>query len=93
MRRADAGLRVETAPPEGPADRPGARIVRLSPDGAAAAAGLAVGDLIVGIAGRPVRKGSDVTTAFYLQRPGDRVEVVVRRDGARQARTLEMQER
>jgi len=53
----------------------GARISGLVPDGPAEAAGLAVGDLIVSIDGKPVDAPSTLTALLHAHRPGDEVAV------------------
>jgi predicted metalloprotease with PDZ domain len=62
-------------------DSSGVRITGLEPDGAAAAAGVRVGDLLVQVGEIPV---SDVNfgvrfRSLYSQRQGDTIDVVVRR--------------
>ena len=68
----------------------GVRIVRVRVDGAAARAGLAEGDLIVSIAGRPIRRRMDVPAALHLHRPGETIEIAVIRNGERRSFTLTM---
>lgn len=81
VRRVSAGWRLAPVPRAQRRDRTGLRLVSVSPSGAAAKAGLAAGDLITAIGGRAVRKRSDGITAIQLQRPGDTVSVVYRREG------------
>ena len=59
----------------------GVRVAALAADGAAARAGLRPGDVITAIAGREVRSVPEATAAIQLHRPGDRLEVRLRRDG------------
>ncbi len=80
--RGRMGLRVVDLPESARRNGVGARIARISPGGAAAAAGLAPEDIIVRVAGRPIRRASDVTSAIHMFRPGDRFEVTVRRGAA-----------
>jgi len=68
----------------------GVRVVRVRPDGAAARAGLAEGDLIVSIAGRPIRQRMEVPAALHLQRPDVPIEITVIRDGETRNLTLSM---
>jgi len=63
---------------------PEARTVTLAdiqPDGPAANAGLQDGDRLVSIAGKPVQWEFDFNKALLASSPGDRVDVVVERDG------------
>jgi S1-C subfamily serine protease len=53
-------------------------------------AGLEPGDIVTAIAGRAMRKPGDALTALYLQRPGDRVPVAIRRGGQEKTLTLEI---
>ncbi|MFQ5785630.1 MAG: S1C family serine protease [Alphaproteobacteria bacterium] len=66
----------------------GARVMRVAPDSGAAAAGLAPGDIVVAVAGRPIRKASDVTAAVQLHRIGDSFAVTYLRGGARREVTV-----
>ena len=88
--RARSGLRVADLEPEMRARLVGARVLAVTPGGAAEQAGIEAGDVIVGVGARPVRKASDVTSAFQLHRPGDRVAVTVARDGAERSFELEL---
>ncbi len=83
--------RVERAPPGfalaelSDAERQaltGVRIAGLAPGGAAERAGLRVGDVITTLAGRVVRRASDVMSALHLHRPDETLEVRLMRDGA-----------
>ena len=66
----------------------GLRITGLTAGDAAERAGLQAGDLITAIAGRALRKRSDVRTAIYLHRPGDKVQVAAMREGRRRVFTM-----
>ncbi len=57
----------------------GALLVGVEPGGPAAAAGLRAGDVIVGIAGRPVRVVEDLLGALRDTEPGRQVEVTIAR--------------
>ncbi len=84
VRRPRSGFRVADLAPDPPGqvgEAVGARVVRVDPGGAAAAAGLQAGDLLTGVAGRRIRKASDVSAAVQLQRPGDEVSLEVERAG------------
>jgi serine protease Do len=59
----------------------GAYVDSLMEKGAAAAAGIKEGDVITGIAGKQVRKTSDVLEQIGRHRPGDQISVTVDRKG------------
>ncbi|CAA9533185.1 MAG: HtrA protease/chaperone protein [uncultured Solirubrobacteraceae bacterium] len=59
----------------------GALVANVIPDGPADDAGLRTGDRIVEIGGRPVAQSADVSAAVSGRKPGDRIEVRVRRGG------------
>jgi len=63
-------------------DLTGVRIAALAPGGAAERAGLRVGDVITALAGRAVRRTSEVMAALHLHRPDETLEVRLLRDGA-----------
>lgn len=86
--RARSGVRVEDARPEEGAPVAAPRVTEIAPKGAAEGAGLKQGDIVVAIAGRRIARASDVAAAFYLRRPGERVEVTVVRAGARHTAEL-----
>ncbi len=90
MIRVRSGLRVGDLALEDRVTLAGARILAVAAGSPAERAGLAPGDVITDVAGRAVRKASDVTAAIYLRRPGDRVAVTVLRAGARKAVELEL---
>ncbi len=85
-----SGLRVGELAPGDRATLAGARILAVAAGSPAERAGLAPGDVITDVAGRAVRKASDVTAAIYLRRPGDRVAVTVLRAGASKTVELEL---
>lgn len=62
----------------------GVRIVEAVADGPAASAGLVDGDLIVEVAGQPVRRMADLAAAIQAAAAGDRLSIGVLRDGVRQ---------
>ncbi len=70
----------------------GLRVSGLTAGGAAERAGLRIGDLVTAIAGRSLRKRSDLRTAIFLQRPGDKVTVAALRDGRRRKFTLTLRQ-
>lgn len=61
--------------------RAGAYLGRVRPDGVAARAGLAVGDVIISLAGRPVRTALELEQLIARVRPGARVPVEYVRGG------------
>ena len=88
--RARSGLRVADLEPEERARLVGVRVVAVTPGGAAEQAGIEAGDVVLRVGARPVRKASDVTSAFQLHRPGDRVAVTVVRAGTERSFELEL---
>ena len=74
---APAGVRISGVRPGSPADK----------------AGLKGGDVIVRFAGVNVRTLEDLTFALRGRRPGDQVQVVVRRDGSEQPLQAVLEER
>jgi S1-C subfamily serine protease len=82
VRRARAGLRVADPRLDERAKGAGARVVAVTPGGAAERAGLSPGDVITRMADRAIRGAGDVVTAIYLGRIGDTLEIAFRRDGA-----------
>jgi S1-C subfamily serine protease len=59
----------------------GAKVETVQPDGAAARAGIRVGDSIVDIDGRPVRSLAELRTRLYAEPPGATVTVTYQRNG------------
>ena len=57
----------------------GAVINRLARSGAALKAGLRVGDVIVTVGNRPIKRASDVPSAIHMHRPGESIDITVRR--------------
>ncbi len=68
-------------PDFGEPERPGVRISGVRPGSPADRAGVEAGDVIVKFAGVVVRTLDDLTFALRGRRAGDRVEVVILRDG------------
>lgn len=60
----------------------GAAIDRVARGGPAIAAGLAVGDVVTAVGGRPIRRASDVASAVHMARPGEAVDIAYSRGGA-----------
>ncbi|HXG04122.1 MAG TPA: M28 family peptidase [Candidatus Binatia bacterium] len=67
--------------PDLAADLSGVRVAGVRPASPAERAGVQPGDVIVRFGGADVRTLEDLTSALRDRRAGDRVEVVVRRDG------------
>ena len=63
---------------------PGAYLLSLAPGAPAAAGGLQVGDVIVGIDGETVTVPQDISIAIEDRKPGDTVAIEVQRAGARE---------
>ena len=59
----------------------------------AASAGLRGGDVMISFAGMPIKTLYDFTFALREKKPGDRVEVVVLRDGKPLKTTVELTNR
>jgi putative serine protease PepD len=59
----------------------GARVAVVTPDGAAATAGLQDGDIITAINGRLVPDSTSLIVAIRAQAPGDQVTLTVLRNG------------
>jgi S1-C subfamily serine protease len=78
------GMRLEELPLADRAQAAGVRVVNVAPDAMAARAGVQAGDVIVAIAGRPVRSKAAALSAIQVRRPGDRLAVDLLRDGAPQ---------
>jgi putative serine protease PepD len=60
----------------------GARVVEVIPRSPSERAGLRSGDVITRVAGQPVQSPEDVAAAITARKPGDTVDVVVKRSGA-----------
>jgi serine protease Do len=61
----------------------GAEVKSVQPGTPAERAGLRMGDVIVALDGRPIRRASDLTVGLALHQPGDRVTLTVIRYGTR----------
>lgn len=64
-------------------DTDGALVLEVPAGGPAAAAGIVPGDVIVSLAGRPVRSSEDLLGALRDVEPGQQVQLVLVRDGQR----------
>jgi putative serine protease PepD len=59
----------------------GAQVADVISGGPAAAAGISVGDTVVGVAGQAIDRPDDVSAAIENRRPGDKVDIKVMRGG------------
>jgi serine protease Do len=66
------------------------RLANVTPDSPAAAAGLQAGDQLLEVARQPIEWEFDFNKALLHSNPGDRVPVVVQRDGRRINAELEL---
>lgn len=64
-----------------PADGRGVRVDEITPGSPAAAAKLAVGDIILEIDGKMVPEASEFRTAMADRKPGDVIKLAIERDG------------
>jgi S1-C subfamily serine protease len=83
VRRGDPGLRLAPLSRAERRSLAGVRILGLAPGGAGEKAGLRAGDILTHLAGRTLRKRSDVAAAIALQPIGRPFEVAYMRDGKR----------
>ena len=56
-------------------------VVAVTPDGAAARAGITAGDVITALAGQPTASAAALQSVLAARKPGDRVRARVSRDG------------
>jgi serine protease Do/serine protease DegQ len=70
----------------------GAVISQVAADSAADKAGLKTGDVVLEINGKPVRDSSDVRNAVGLLRIGQKVELLVLREGKRKSLSAKVEE-
>jgi len=83
-----AGMHLVAAPEKGETGRVGARVAALSPGAPAAAAGLRVGDLVIGAGGRPVSAAAEFVAALAHVTALGALAVTVLRDGSETTLTL-----
>ncbi len=76
-RRAMLGVNLGGTEPNGG----GVRIESVSPGGAAEDAGVKAGDVIVAVQAKPVTTGRELVRAMEAVKPGDKVELALKRDG------------
>ena len=82
-----AYLGVQVADAE---DNGGARIVEAVQGGPADDAGIQQGDVVVSAGGQDVQNGDDLRSAVNAKKPGDELELEVRRDGNTRTITVEL---
>jgi membrane-associated protease RseP (regulator of RpoE activity) len=80
-------------PDFGEPERPGVRITGVRPGSPAERAGVKAGDIIVMFAGVEVKTLDDLTFALRSRRPGDRVQVMIVRDGRERIVQATLEER
>jgi aminopeptidase YwaD len=80
-------------PDFGEAARPGVRISGVRPGSPAEKAGVQAGDVLVRFGGVAIATLNDMTFALRAHRPGDRIEVVVERDGREERMDAVLEER
>jgi len=88
--RARSGLRVVDLELAERTRLVGARVLSVAAGGAAEAAGLVAGDVILRVGARRIRRASDVVSALQLYRPGERVALSVTRTGAERELEVEL---
>jgi hypothetical protein len=71
----------------------GVKFAEVRTDSPAAKAGLRGGDVLISFAGQPIKTLYDFTFALREKKPGDRVDVVVLRDGKEVKATVELTNR
>jgi S1-C subfamily serine protease len=81
--REGSNVYLGTIPDMAAGDTPGLKLTGVRAGSPADKGGLAAGDVIVGFAGRTVKDLYSYSEALYAQKPGDEVEVVYLRGGAR----------
>ncbi len=59
----------------------GAQVADVISGGPASAAGIAVGDTVIGVAGQAIDRPDDVSAAIENRRPGDKVDIKLTRGG------------
>ena len=64
-------------------------IVTVVPGGAAAAAGLQRGDLVVAVDGEPARDGAVLSRRFRLAAPGAAILITIQRGGTHRVLVME----
>ena len=84
------GMALAAFPEQGSTGREAATVMRLTPGGPAAAAGVMPGDHVVAVGGRRVRSPADVRAAIARTRPGEAIGLTVEREGGTVHLTMEI---
>ena len=71
----------------------GAEIAQATPNGPADRAGLQAGDIVVKVGGKSIASPDDVANAIAADKPGDKVDVTVERNGSRHTVTVTLGQR
>ena len=74
----------------GPSPGGGAEVGEVTPGGPAAKAGLRAGDVITSVDGRRITEPDDVASAISSKKPGDEVEIEVRRSGGSETISVDL---
>jgi len=74
-------------------DTKGVIVPDVSPDSAAAKAGLKAGDIITAFDDKPVEKAAEFQRRVAMKKPGSEVEITVLRDDKKQTLTAKLEER
>jgi hypothetical protein len=85
--RVGSNVYLGSVPDMSAGDTPGLRLTGVRPGSPADAAGLRAGDVIVALGGRAVKDLYTYSDALYAHQPGDRVDIVLLRDGERRTIT------
>lgn len=83
-RKGDLGIAIRSPSPS----KPGAEIVRVRPGSAGEKAGLAAGDRILAVDGRPLTDEATLSRVYERLRAGDRVRLTIGRAGNAIDRTI-----
>jgi S1-C subfamily serine protease len=81
--RTGSNVYLGSIPDMAAGDSPGLRLTGVRAGSPADSAGIKAGDLVIEFAGRPVTNLQTYSDALYSHKPGDEVDIVVLRNGAR----------
>ncbi len=91
VRRVNPGLAVGTLSQEQLEKHSGVSVVRVSPSGPAAIAGLQIGDVIAAVGGRTVRTPPEFIREFHMFRPNESASVSFFRGDSRKTISLKLE--